>query len=66
MRGPGLAHDLRQVVGKANVLDSGVNLPHGVALPRPDVVRDEKETEGVTLVSTRHRPRQFPLHPYTG
>jgi len=26
MRGPGLAHDLRQVVGKANVLDSGVNL----------------------------------------
>jgi hypothetical protein len=25
----------------------------------------EKETEGVTLVSTRHSPRQFPLHPYT-
>jgi hypothetical protein len=25
----------------------------------------EEETEGVTLVSTRHGPRQFPLHPYT-
>lgn len=25
----------------------------------------EKETEGVTLVSRRHRPRQFPLRPYT-
>jgi hypothetical protein len=25
----------------------------------------EKETEGATLVSTRHSPRQFPLHPYT-
>jgi hypothetical protein len=23
-----------------------------------------KETEGVTLVSTRQSPRQFPLHPY--
>ena len=26
----------------------------------------EKETEGVTLVSTRHSPRQFPFHPYSG
>jgi hypothetical protein len=26
----------------------------------------EKETEGVTLVSTRHTSRQFPLHPYRG
>jgi len=25
----------------------------------------EKETEGVTLVSTRHSPQQFPLHPYS-
>src|SRR5664280_2685379 len=25
----------------------------------------ERETEGVSLVSTRHSPRQFPLHPYT-
>ena len=25
----------------------------------------EKETEGVTLVATCHRPQQFPLHPYT-
>ena len=25
----------------------------------------EKETEGVTLVSTRHSPRQFPLRPYS-
>src|SRR5664279_3584303 len=25
----------------------------------------EKETEGVTLVSTRHSPRQFPLQPYS-
>jgi hypothetical protein len=25
----------------------------------------EKETEGVTLVSTRHSAPQFPLHPYT-
>jgi hypothetical protein len=25
----------------------------------------EKETEGVSLVSTRHRPPQFPLPPYT-
>src|SRR5450756_2172788 len=25
----------------------------------------QKETEGVTLVSTRHGPRQFPLRPYT-
>jgi hypothetical protein len=24
----------------------------------------EKETEGVTLVSTRHSAPQFPLHPY--
>ena len=24
----------------------------------------EKETEGVTLVSMRHSPRQFPLRPY--
>ena len=24
----------------------------------------EKETDGMTLVSTRHSPRQFPLHPY--
>ena len=27
--------------------------------------RIEKETEGLTLVSTRHSPRQFPLHPYS-
>jgi hypothetical protein len=27
-------------------------------------VRGEKETEGVTLVPTRHSAPQFPLHPY--
>jgi hypothetical protein len=27
-------------------------------------VRGEKETEGLTLVSTRHSAPQFPLHPY--
>src|ERR1035437_5432178 len=27
--------------------------------------RIEKETEGVALVSTRHSPRRFPLHPYS-
>jgi hypothetical protein len=25
----------------------------------------EEETEGAILVSTRHGPRQFPLHPYS-
>ena len=27
--------------------------------------RAEKQTEGVTLVSTRHSAPQFPLHPYS-
>ncbi len=27
-------------------------------------MRAEKETEGVTRVSSRHSPRQFPLRPY--
>ena len=48
MRGPGLAHDLRQVVGKANVLDSGVNL----RLYGYDAYLEERRPDAVVFVQT--------------
>ena len=48
MRGPGLAHDLRQVVGKDNVLDSGVNL----RLYGYDAYLEERRPDAVVFVQT--------------
>jgi hypothetical protein len=48
-------------------LCSSAQRTHVGPLQRPSLLRAgiEKETEGVTPVSTRHGPQQFPLHPYT-
>jgi glycolate oxidase len=46
MRAPNLAHDLRQVVGEANVLDSGVNL----RLYGYDAYLEERRPDAVVFV----------------
>jgi glycolate oxidase len=48
MRGPGLAQDLRRVVGKTNVLDSGVNL----RLYGYDAYLEERRPDAVVFVQT--------------
>jgi glycolate oxidase len=48
MRTPTLAHDLRQVVGEANVLDSGVNL----RLYGYDAYLEERRPDAVVFVQT--------------
>jgi glycolate oxidase len=48
MRAPSLAHDLRQVVGEANVLDSGVNLQ----LYGYDAYLEERRPDAVVFVHT--------------
>jgi hypothetical protein len=50
-----------RLLGKGRLLEPKPAVP--TECPCAD--RDWEETEDVPLVSTRHRPRQFPLRPYT-